>query len=104
VFSPRVSSTKTESPSRFQIDDVVRTRVINPTHHTRLPRYARGKTGVIEMTHGEWALPDTNVQGLGKIKQHLYTVRFLACELWGDGANPRDTVCVELWDDYLDAA
>jgi nitrile hydratase subunit beta len=104
VFSPRPSHNKTESPCRFQIADAVRARVINPTHHTRLPRYARGKTGVIEMTHGEWIFPDANVLGLGKIKQHLYTVRFPACELWGDGANPRDTVCVELWDDYLDAA
>jgi Nitrile hydratase beta subunit len=35
---------------------------------------------------------------------HLYTVRFTARELWGESANPRDTVCVDLWDDYLEAA
>jgi len=30
---------------RFAIGDRVRTRNINPTGHTRLPRYARGKLG-----------------------------------------------------------
>jgi nitrile hydratase len=31
-------------------------------------------------------------------------VRFTARELWGPLASPRDTVCVDLWDDYLEAA
>jgi nitrile hydratase subunit beta len=31
-------------------------------------------------------------------------VRFTARELWGAGAHPRDTVHVDLWDDYLDPA
>jgi nitrile hydratase subunit alpha len=34
--------------SRFQAGQSVRARNINPVAHTRLPRYARGKTGTIE--------------------------------------------------------
>lgn len=92
------------APARFRAGNAVRTRNINPIHHTRLPRYARGKNGVIERLHGAWVFPDTNAQGLGKDAQHLYTVRFTARELWGETANPRDTVCVDLWGDYLEAA
>jgi nitrile hydratase subunit beta len=92
------------APALYRAGDAVRTRNINPVHHTRLPRYARGKTGVIERLHGAWVFPDTNAQGLGREAQHLYTVRFTARELWGETANPRDTVRVDLWDDYLEAA
>lgn len=37
---------------RFKIGDKVRTLCINPSTHTRLPRYARGKTGEIILYHG----------------------------------------------------
>jgi nitrile hydratase beta subunit len=105
MFSPRRPVLQTEPASpRYQIGDAVRTKNINPVHHTRLPRYARGKVGIIDILHGEWVFPDANVQGLGKTKQHLYTVRFTARGLWGDAASSQDTVCVELWEDYLDAA
>jgi nitrile hydratase len=36
--------------------------------------------------------------------QHLYNVRFAACELWGPDASTRDSVYVNLWDDHLDPA
>ncbi len=41
-----------EQPARFVVGDRVRTRNIHPRGHTRLPRYARGKTGVVELVHG----------------------------------------------------
>jgi nitrile hydratase len=47
--------------------------------------------------------PDTNAMGQGEKPQHVYSVRFTARELRGDQANPKDTVVVNLWDDYLDA-
>jgi len=46
--------------------------------------------------------PDFHALGLGPKPQHCYSVLFTAEELWGR-ASP-DTVCVDLWDDYLDAA
>ena len=37
-----------------------RARNINPVGHTRLPRYARGREGVIARRHGIFVFPDTN--------------------------------------------
>jgi len=89
---------------KFQAGQRVRTRIINPPTHTRLPRYARGKLGVIERDHGVFVFPDSNAQGLGEKPQHVYSVRFAARELWGDEAKLRDTVVVAMWDDYLEPA
>jgi len=36
-----------ETPARFKAGDKVRTKNFNPTGHTRLPRYARAKSGVV---------------------------------------------------------
>ena len=33
--------------------------------------------------------------------QHMYSIRFAATELWGEAAAPRDTLCLDVWDDYL---
>ena len=82
----------------------MRARNINPPTHTRLPRYARGKLGIIERDHGVFVFPDSNAQGLGEKPQHVYSVRFAARELWGDEAKLRDTVVVAMWDDYLEPA
>lgn len=88
---------------KFRVGERIRTRNINPAGHTRLPRYARGKVGTIERDHGVFVFPDTNAHFAGEKPQHLYSVRFVARELWGDQANPNDTVVVNLWDDHLDA-
>ena len=92
------------APPRFKPGDRVVARNIHPTGHTRLPRYARGKRGVIDRDHGVFIFADANAQGLGPKPQHLYSVRFPARELWGAGASPRDAVYVDLWDDHLDPA
>ena len=89
---------------RFQAGQRVRARNINPSTHTRLPRYARGKVGSIERDHGVFVFPDSNAQRLGEKPQHVYSVRFTARELWGEQAGPRDTVVIALWDDYLESA
>jgi nitrile hydratase beta subunit len=89
---------------RFQLGQHVRARNIHPTGHTRLPRYTRGKLGTIDGDHGVFVFPDTNARFLGEKPQHVYSVRFAASELWGDQAAPRDAVCVDIWDDYLEPA
>jgi len=91
-------------PPRFQVGERVRARNINPVGHTRLPRYARGKSGTIYIDHGVYVFPDTHAHFLGENPQHVYSVRFAARELWGEQAAPRDAVYVDMWDDYLEPA
>ena len=93
-----------EAKARFEVGQEVRARNIHPAGHTRLPRYARGKSGTIIRHYGIFVFPDTNAHFLGEQPQHLYSVRFAARELWGDGASPHDAVYVDLWDGYLDHA
>jgi nitrile hydratase len=88
----------------FQVGDAIRTRNIHPVTHTRLPRYARDKPGIITALHGAHVFPDSNALFQGEDAQPLYTVKFQARDLWGEAANPRDTVCIDLWEDYLEPA
>lgn len=88
---------------KFAAGDSVRVRNLNPTGHTRAPRYARGKRGVVEIDHGVHAFADKNAHGTRE-GQHLYGVRFTARELWGGEASKRDVVHIDLWDDHLEPA
>jgi nitrile hydratase beta subunit len=90
--------------AKFRVGQNVRARNINPPTHTRLPRYARGKSGVVLRDHGVFVFPDTNALFLGEKPQHLYSVRFAARELWGEQAKPKDSVYLDMWDDYLELA
>ena len=98
------SSNQPSIAPQFQVGQRVRARNINPVGHTRLPRYARGKIGQIDRDHGVYAFPDTNALFQGEKRQHVYSVRFGAHELWGEQASPRDSVYIDLWDDYLEHA
>jgi nitrile hydratase beta subunit len=88
----------------FQAGDQVRALNIHPAGHTRLPRYARGRLGVIERWHGAHVFPDANAHGRGEDPRHLYTVRFAARELWGPDAAEHDSVSLDLWEPYLERA
>ena len=88
-------------PARFKVGDSVRARNINPTTHTRLPRYARGKLGAVEAVRGCHVYPDTSAVGAGENPQWLYTVVFAARELWGDEADPAVKVSIEAFESYL---
>jgi nitrile hydratase beta subunit len=87
---------------RFSPGLTVRARNMNPSGHTRLPRYVRGKQGTITRHHGAHVFPDTNARGQGEQPQHLYQVRFEARELWGDAQ--RSAVYLDLWENYLEPA
>jgi nitrile hydratase subunit beta len=93
-----------DAPARFKTGDRIRTIVINPSGHTRLPRYARGKAGVIDMVHEPHVFPDTNAHGQGENPQWLYTVAFPASELWGRDADPRSIVSIDAFESYLEPA
>jgi nitrile hydratase len=87
---------------RFRVGQSVRARNLNPGGHTRLPRYARGKEGVIARRHGAHVLPDSNAHFQGERPQHLYSVHFDARALWGPDASARDVVYIDLWESYLE--
>jgi len=95
---------ETAAQPAFRSGDAVRCRNLNPTGHTRLPRYVRGHAGEVVAHHGAHVFPDSNAKGQGEDPQHLYTVRFAASELWGQAADPRDSVCLDLWEPYLERA
>ena len=104
-MSRNIASSDDASVSpRFQVGDRVRARNMNPLGHTRLPRYARGKAGIIWRDHGVYILPDTNADFRGENRQHVYSIQFSAQELWGANASQRDSIYVDLWDDYLERA
>lgn len=88
---------------KFRTGDKVVAHNINPTGHTRLPRYVRGRRGVIDRDHGVFIFADTHAMSGDRKPQHCYSVRFTARELWGPAACAHDSVYVDLWDDHLDA-
>jgi nitrile hydratase len=92
------------APPVFAVGDRVRARNLNPAGHTRLPRYVRGREGVIAAVRGAHVFPDSNAHGQGEDPRTLYTVTFTARELWGPEANPRDSISLDLWEPYLERA
>ena len=93
-----------EVPPTFKPGDSVIARTINPAGHTRLPRYVRGRRGTVHIDHGVFTFPDTNAMRRDPKPQHCYSVRFGARELWGPQVAARDSVYLDLFEDYLDAA
>ena len=104
---PRPSSgfvRQVDASPRHAEGAAVRARNVHPAGHTRLPRYVRGKRGVVERVHPAFVFPDANAHGAGERPQYLYTVRFEAAELWGPDAEAGATVHVDLFEPYLEPA
>lgn len=92
------------APAGFAVGDPVRARNLHPPGHTRLPRYVRGRVGVVELVHGCHVFADASAAGAGEKPQWLYTVRFTGSELWGPDGDPDSEVSVDAWETYLEAA
>jgi nitrile hydratase len=101
AFSRGSFGRPTKTTPRFAAGDRVRTRLLNPPTHTRLPRYARGRAGVVEAIRGCHVFPDSVTTGGGENPQWLYTVVFDGRELWGDNADPALKVSIEAFEPYL---
>ena len=82
----------------FAPGDLVRTSREDPPHHTRVPRYVRGAVGTVVEAHGDYPLPDDRSRGLPAEPQPVYTVRFAARDLFGEGDH---TVTVDVWQHHL---
>jgi nitrile hydratase subunit beta len=93
-----------QSEARFKVGEAVRARNIHPPTHTRLPRYARGRLGVIEAIRGCHVFPDSTAIGAGENPQWLYTVVFDGRELWGETSDPTLKVSIEAFEPYLEPA
>lgn len=89
---------------RFHVGDRVRGRNLHPTTHTRMPRYTRGKTGVVERDRGVFNLPDSEEVSGEPRPQHVYLIHFTAHELWGEEASPHDSLYIDMWENYLEPA
>jgi Nitrile hydratase beta subunit, C-terminal len=85
----------------FSPGDRVRANRIDPSYHTRLPRYARGAVGTVVEQQGCSPLPDRRARQLPAEPEPVYTVRFTAAELFGAGDH---TVTIDLWESYLHPA
>ncbi len=90
------------SAPRFAVGAAVRTRNLQPRGHTRLPGYARGKSGTIARVHPSFVFPDTNADGRGENPQWVYAVRFDAVTLFGEAAERNTAVHVDLFESYLE--
>ena len=86
----------------FAIGERVRARNMSPAGHTRLPRYARGHTGLVTLVQPASVLPDTNAHFLGENPQYVYSVRFDSHELWGADAEAF-AVTIDMFESYLEA-
>ena len=83
---------------RFAAGDRVRTSRADPAHHSRLPRYARGAVGTVLGVQGWHPLADDRARGLSAEPEPVYTVRFEARELFGEGEH---TVALAVWESRL---
>jgi len=92
------------APARFVVGDRVRTWAGAVPHHTRLPGYARGKTGRVQRVHGMHVFADAHARGLGESPQWLYTVAFDGRELFADARSAGTVVSIDAWEPYLEAA
>ncbi len=93
-----------QAPAKFKPADRVRTANIHPKTHTRLPRYARDKVGVIDRCQGCHMYPDSVAIDRGDNPQWLYTVVFDGRELWGPDADANLKVSIEAFEPYLEPA
>lgn len=101
AFSRRSPTRPSASAPLFGPGDRVRTKNINPTSHTRLPRYARDRIGIVEAVRGCHVYPDVVVSDGIEVPQWLYTVVFDARTLWGEESDPTVRVSVEAFEPYL---
>ena len=104
MTNPMPANVDVDISPRFAVGDSVVTRNMNPLHHTRIPRYARGKRGTVHEVQQVFLLPDRHAYAGPDQPERVYTVGFSARELWGDEAPARDSLFIDMFDSYLDPA
>jgi nitrile hydratase subunit beta len=94
-----------QRPPRFSAGDIVSTRRIQleapGRPHTRIPGYAQGRCGVIEMIHRPMLLEDVVSSGQRQF-EYVYAVRIRIDDVWPAAAVRDDAIVVDLWESYLE--
>ena len=87
---------------RFRRGERVRVRDDHQPGHTRVPRYVRGREGLVIRVAPPFAYPDASAHGLPRRRESTYHVEFDAAALWGEDAECNAPVVVDLWESYLE--
>ncbi len=99
--APGTQLRQVDRARRFGIGDEVVVADVHPDGHTRLPRYVRGRKGVVRLAHPAFVFPDHNAHGWGEDPQYAYAVEFSARQLWGNGDH---MVLVDIFEPHLEPA
>ena len=89
-------------PPKFNVGDVIRAKNMHPIGHTRLPRYCRGKQGLVDFVYNCWRVDDTPSAGEEHAIEPLYRIKFEARELWGDEAELNQVLYIDMFESYLE--
>ena len=89
----------------FGRGDKVRVLVRFPIGHYRVPRYVRGKSGVVESVIEPRAV-NNEEEGFGRnagSKRHYYRIAIPMAELWqGYAGGPADSLKIEVFETWLE--
>ena len=96
------SESEPPEPSRFRVGDRVKIGSVDRRGHNRLPNYLRGQIGTITAERGLVDFPDALAAREGRRPQPVYTVEFLAREVWGDSAAGDDRLSAEIFQAYIE--
>jgi nitrile hydratase beta subunit len=90
-----------EASVQFELGETVQVCNMHIKGHSRMPKYVRGKRGVV--THIAPVFPYASAAGHGMDakEEPTYHVKFNAKDLWSD-ASENATVVVDLWESYLE--
>lgn len=93
----------TAEPARFKPGDRVLARRDIDSMHTRLTRYVKGRSGIVDSIIGPQPLPDKAAEGIIR-KEQTYVVRFQMADLWPESSDSKDALLIDMWDSYLETA
>ena len=89
----------------FRVGDPVRVARRFPLGHVRTPAYIRGRTGVVTRHCGAFPAPElAALHRRDGPRIPLYRVCFRMAEIWPGPQSPRDTLEVEVFEDWLEPA
>ena len=104
ALKTQIHPAKSGRPPRFKEGDAVLALNVSRNGHNRLPRYIRGRRGIIARVNGLHPIEDEQVYAEDPTPQTIYTVGFAGSEVWGPECEPNLRIYMELWEDYLQPA